>query len=121
MREKPSGDPRPVGVRGVFDRLGMRTLLQVYSKPIADYFGNRGEFGCGIPGVCQILSWLFKLHREKHPAGIQFWADVSNGFNEMKRTAIADGLADMPVELQWLRRSFQSFYSGDVVLYFSRS
>ena len=38
----------------------------------------------------------------------------------MRRTAIADGLADLPPPLQWLRRSFSAFYSGDVVLYFQR-
>ena len=38
----------------------------------------------------------------------------------MRRTAIAEGLADMPPSLQWLRQSFAAFYSGDVVLYFQR-
>ena len=38
----------------------------------------------------------------------------------MRRSAIADGLADMPTHLHWLRKSFDSFYSGDVVLYFQR-
>jgi hypothetical protein len=60
------------------------------------------------------------LHREKHPDGVQFWADLTNGFNEMRRDAIAQGLADMPPQLHWLRRTFQAFYSADVVLYFRR-
>ena len=113
-------DPRPVGIRGVFDRIGMRTLLKCQQGDIAEHFGSQGEFGCGIEGVCQKLSWLFTLYKEKHPGALQFWADVSNGYNEMRRTAIADGLADLPPPLQWLRRSFSAFYSGDVVLYFQR-
>ena len=114
------GDPRPVGVRGVFDRIGQRTLLQQYGEDISNYFVEKGEYGAGVRGVSQILGWLFKLHRELHPEAIHFWIDASNGYNEMKREAIAEGLADMPVNLHWLRKSFHSFYSGDVVLYFQR-
>ena len=45
---------------------------------------------------------------------------MGNGFNEMRRTAIDEGLSDMPPDLQWLRVSFNKFYSGDVLLYFQR-
>jgi hypothetical protein len=109
-----------VGIRGVFDRIGQRTLLQQYGDQIANYFVNKGEYGAGVRGVSQVLGWLFKLHKELHPEAIHFWIDASNGYNEMRRSAIAEGLADMPPNLHWLRKSFDSFYSGDVVLYFSR-
>ena len=51
---KPGTDaPRPVGIRGVFDRIGMRTLLKCQQADIAAHFGcSQGEFGCGIEGVC---------------------------------------------------------------------
>ena len=119
---KPDSDkPRPVGVTGVLHRLGMGALLRDYADILATYFGDQKEFGTGIPGVTQILSWGFKLAAEKHPAGVMFWADISNGFNAMERESIAQGLADMPDELQWLRRSFHKFYANDVTLYFSRA
>jgi len=113
-------DPRSVGIRGVFDRIGMRTLLKCQQGDIAEHFGSQGEFGCGIEGVCQKLSWLFTLYKEKHPGALQFWGDVPNGYNEMRNAAIADGLAELPPPLQWRRRSFSAFYSGDVALYFQR-
>ena len=69
---KPSGDPRPVGIRGVFDRIGQRTLLQADGVAIAQHFASQNEFGSGVQGVTQILGWLFKMHREKHPGAIQF-------------------------------------------------
>jgi len=88
---KPGTDaPRPVGIRGVFDRIGMRTLLKCQQADIAAHFDSQGEFGCGIEGVCQKLSWLFTLYKERHPAALQFWADVSNGYNEMHRTSITE-------------------------------
>ena len=58
---------------------------------------------------------------EHTPNGVMFWSDISNGFNSMLRKAIAKGLADLPPELQWLRRSFHSFYAEDVTLYFNRN
>ena len=38
----------------------------------------------------------------------------------MLRKAIAEGLADLPPELQWLRRSFHAFYAEDAKLFFNR-
>jgi hypothetical protein len=46
--------------------------------------------------------------------------DVSNGYNEMSRAAISEGLQDMPANLHWIRKAFNAFYSGDVLLYFQR-
>ena len=94
--------------------------MQVDGSAIARYFASQNEFGSGVKGVTQILGWLFKLHKEKHPGAVQFWIDVSNGYNEMSRSAIAEGLGDMPPKLHWLRKAFNSFYSGDVLLYFQR-
>jgi hypothetical protein len=52
---------------------------------------------------------VFKLACEKVPEVTALWADVSNGFNSMRRSAIAEGLAAMPVEPQWLRKGFHAF------------
>jgi len=117
---KTNGKPRPVGVKGVFDRIGMCCLLRKYKEGLAAHFGSQGEFGTGIGGVSQLLSWSYKLAQEKKPESVQLWADACNGFNEMRRAAIDEGLSDMPPDLQWLRVSFNKFYSGDVLLYFQR-
>jgi hypothetical protein len=120
---KPGTDkPRPVGITGVLHRLGMGALLRedCHSGPLARHFADQKEFGTGVPGVCQIIAWSFKMASEHTPNGVMFWADISNGFNCMLRKAIAEGLADLPPELQWLRRSFHAFYAEDVKLFFNR-
>ena len=121
---KPGTDkPRPVGITGVLHRLGMGALLRedCHSEPLSRHFADQKEFGTGVPGVCQVISWAFKMASEHTPNGVVFWADISNDFNCMLRKAIAEGLAGMPPELQWLRRSFHSFYAEDVTLYFTRN
>ena len=119
--EKPGSDkPRPVGITGVFHRLGLSALIRQHREYLAAEFGLKGEFGTGIPGACQLLAWTFKLASEKHPLGVKMWADITNGFNCVRRKAIAKGLARMPPQLQWLRRSFEAFYAQDVQLFFAR-
>ena len=119
--EKPGSEkPRPVGITGVFHRLGLSALIRQHREFLAAEFGLKGEFGTGIPGACQLLAWTFKLASEKHPLGVKMWADITNGFNCVRRKAIAKGLARLPPQLQWLRRSFQAFYANDVQLFFAR-
>jgi hypothetical protein len=48
------------------------------------------------------------------------WIDITNGFNTLSRSAIAEGLSDFPPPLKWLGRSFNSFYSNDIPLFFNR-
>ena len=47
---KTNGKPRPVGVKGVFDRIGMCCLLRKYKEGLAAHFGTQGEFGTGTGG-----------------------------------------------------------------------
>ena len=98
----------------------MAALIKQNADLLAQHFGLQCEHGTGVGGVCQKLAWVFKLACEKVPEGIALWADISNGFNSMRRSAIAEGLAAMPVELQWLRKSFHAFYSGPVPMFFNR-
>jgi hypothetical protein len=120
--KKPDSDkPRPVGVTGVFHRLGLSALLKAHKEPLAAYFGSKGEYGTGISGACQLLAWVFRLASEKFPLGIMMWEDLTNGFNSAGRLSVDKGLAQMPPQLQWLRRTFHAFYSEDVPLYFARA
>jgi hypothetical protein len=98
----------------------MKTLLMAQAEVLGAYFSDLREYGTGVPGVCQILGWVFKLANEKHPLGISLWADITNGFNTINRSAIEEGLRDLPPQLQWLSKSFYQFYSQDVQLYFRR-
>ena len=98
----------------------MTVLLKAQSPELGAFFGDQREYGTGVPGVCQLLAWAFKLASEKIPEGILLWADISNGFNAMNRSAIEAGLKTLPPQLQWMRRSFHSFYANDLRLYFRR-
>ncbi len=53
--------------------------------------------------------------QEEEPTSIQFWSDLSNGFNQIQRQAVEEGLQNLPTNLQLLRRAFRAFYySGKV-------
>ena len=120
--KKPDSDkPRPVGVTGVFYRLGLSALLKAHKEALAACFGNKGEHGTGISGACQMLAWVFRLASEKFPLGVMMWEDLTNGFNSAGRLSVDKGLAQTPPQLQWLRRTFHAFYSEDVPLYFARA
>jgi hypothetical protein len=45
-----SNKPMSIGIMDVFHRLGMTSLLKADSRLLANYFGELGEFGNGIPG-----------------------------------------------------------------------
>jgi hypothetical protein len=53
LKKPDSEKPRPVGVTGVFHRLGLSALLKARKEELAAYFGNQGECGAGIAGACQ--------------------------------------------------------------------
>jgi hypothetical protein len=55
--------------------------------------------------------------QEEEPTSIQFWSDLSNGFNQiLQRQAVEEQLQNLPTNLQWSRRAFRAFYSGKVEL-----
>jgi hypothetical protein len=120
LKKPDSEKPRPVGVTGVFHRLGLSALLKAHKEELAAYFGNKGECGTGVAGAWQRLAWVFKLLAEKHPLGIMTWEDLTNGFNCATRLSVDKGLMAMPPQLQWLRRTFHAFYSKDIPLFFAR-
>jgi hypothetical protein len=115
-----TGKPTPLGITNVFRLLGMTSLLKACSNLLASYFGNQREYDTGISGVTKLLGWTFTLANEFQPEGVNLWVDITNEFNTMSHAAIAEGLSDMPPPLQWLQRSFFSFYSEDVPLFFTR-
>ncbi len=98
----------------------MTALLKACTTKLADYFGNQREYGTGIQGATQLLGWTFTLANEHEPRGINLWIDITNGFNTLSRSAIAEGLLDFPPPLKWLYHSFNSFYSNDIPLFFNR-
>ena len=78
--KKPGSDkPRPVGVTGVFHRLGLSALLKAHKEALAAHFGNKGEHGAGISGACQVLAWVFRLAPEKCPLGMVMAAAMADG------------------------------------------
>jgi hypothetical protein len=54
------------------------------------------------------------------PRGVNLWVDITNGFNSISRFSIEMGLSNLPPSLSWLRRSFHSFYTEAVPLYYTR-
>ena len=62
----------------------MSILLKQLKENIADYFGSRKEFGCGVSAPYQKIAWLFRLNFELNPRALAFWQDLSNGFNEVR-------------------------------------
>jgi hypothetical protein len=120
--EKPGSDkPRPVGITGVFHRLGLSALTRQHRGHLAAEFGLKAQGGARDWNSRRLpVAWAFKLASEKHPLGAKTWADITSGFNCVRREAIAKDLARMPPQLQWLRRSFQAFCAEDAQFFFAR-
>jgi hypothetical protein len=112
LSKPDSTAPRPVVIVDIFRRLGMAAMIKTNRQSLGSYFGSRKEYGVGIQAPAQILAWLMKLSQEEDPWSIQLWSDLTNGFNAIHRQSIEKGLQHFPADLQWLRRSFQAFYSG---------
>ena len=114
---KPDSDqPRPAVVVDALRRIGMATLLKICKEELGTYFGKKSEYGVGVTAPSQKIAWGLKMCQEEEPTSIQFWSDLSNGFNQIQRQAVEEGLQNLPTSLQWLRRAFRAFYSGKVEL-----
>ena len=62
----------------------MSTLLKICKEELGTYFGKKSEYGVGVTAPSQKIAWGLKMCQEEEPTSIQFWSDLSNGFNQFK-------------------------------------
>ncbi len=94
----------------------MVTLLKICKEELGTYFGKKSEYGVGVTAPSHKIARGLKMCQEEEPTSIQFWSDLSNGFNQIQRQAVEERLQNLPTNLQWLRKAFRAFYSGKVEL-----
>ena len=78
----------------------MATLLKICKEELDTYFGKKSEYGVGVTAPSQKIAWGLKMCQEEEPTSIQFWSDLSNGFNQIQRQAVEEGLQNLPTNLQ---------------------